>query len=181
MAVYTFVYYYYYCYYCINDSCNYCDDCRSIFGCCSTRTIEARTELPRNLPVDIFHRPYCHDISSCYLSQLEGASQLSYDSLTIMPWCIFTSVSCRILAQEWKHVESPMFGSSAYQDLSYRRIKKERTVRITLFIERVVCDLAPTSACLRSCWRQTFQTYDVNRCDLLHVDDFWENNCPSCL
>jgi len=39
------------------------------------------------------------------------------------------------------------------------RIKNEWTVGITLFI--AVGDVAPASACLRSCWRQTFWAYDV--------------------
>jgi len=51
-----------------------------------------------------------------------------------------------------------------------RRIMNEWTVWITLFTERAVGDVAPTCTCLCSCycWRQTFRTYDVKWCDLLH-------------
>ena len=53
--------------------CNYCNYCRSIVRRCSTGTVKARSKLSRSLPADIFHLPYCHHISSCHLSQLEGA------------------------------------------------------------------------------------------------------------
>ena len=70
------------------------DYCRSIVRRCSSRTVETWTELSWNLPADIFHHPYWHDISSRYLSQLEGSSLchltlLTY-LLTYLFYCLLT-------------------------------------------------------------------------------------------
>jgi len=47
--------------------------CRSVVRRGSTGTVQARPELSRSLPADIFHLPHCSHISSCNLSELEGA------------------------------------------------------------------------------------------------------------
>jgi len=58
-----------------------------------------------------------------------------------------------------------MSASSVYKDFRCRRTRTTHQKRVNslnrLFIELVVGDVAPTSTCLCSCWRQTFWAYDV--------------------
>ena len=83
----------------------------------------------------------------------------------------------------WRHhhyVHNTFTHTNISDDELKQHINYKWTVGITLFIQRAVGKVASSSTCLISCWRQTFRAYHVKMMQRT-FDDFWENNCQSCL